>query len=94
MESIGTLLIIRQKSNVSSNVVNRVSSNLLSINYECAHPSILKKNPSRKLKNAFLMEPPVPLGLKNFNKDQSMKRVAIRLYNKLNINFKLFIASS
>ena len=94
MESTDTQLIIRQKSNVSSNVVNKVACNLLSINYECAHPSTFKENPSRRLRNTFLMEPPVPWGLENFNKNQSMKRIAISLYNKLNINFKLFIESS
>lgn len=94
MESIGTQLIISQKSSVSSNVVNKVACNLLSVNYECAHPSTFKESPSRKLRNTFLMEPPVPSGLENFSKDQSMKRVAISLYNKLNINFKLFIESS
>lgn len=40
------------------------------------------------------MEPPVSLGLKNFNKDQSIKTVAVSMYNKLNMNFKLFIESS
>lgn len=83
-----------KKSNVSSNVVNKVACNLLSINYECAYPSTFKENLARKLGNTFLMQPPVPSGLENFNKDQSMKRVAISLYNKLNINFKLFIESS
>ena len=40
------------------------------------------------------MESPVPLGLENFNKDHSMKKVAIGMYNKLNMNFKLFTESS
>lgn len=75
-------------------MVNRVACSLLSVNSECAHPSIFEKDLSRKRKNAFLKEPPVPLGVGNFNKDQSMKRVAISLCNKLNINFKLFIESS
>ena len=39
MESFGIQLIIRQKRNVSSNVVNRIPYNLLSISYECAHSS-------------------------------------------------------
>lgn len=39
MESIGTKPADKKKSNVSSDVVDRVACNLLSINYECAHPS-------------------------------------------------------
>lgn len=40
------------------------------------------------------MEPLVSLGLENFNKDHSIKIVAVSMYNKLNMNFKLFIESS
>ena len=56
--------------------------------------ALLKKNPSRKLRNTFLMKPPVPSGLENFNKHRSMKIVTVSMYNKLNMNFKLFIESS
>lgn len=47
----------QKKSNASLNVVNREACNLPSINYECAHPSTFRKNPSRRLRNTFLMEP-------------------------------------
>lgn len=40
------------------------------------------------------MEPPVSPDLENFNKDQSIKIVAVSMYNKLNMNFKLFIEPS
>lgn len=33
-------------------------------------------------------------GLGNFNKDHSMKKIAIGMYNKLNMNFKLSTESS
>lgn len=84
----------KKKSNVSSDAVDRVACNLLLLNCECAHPSTFKKNPSGKLRNTFLMEPPVPLGLENFNKDRPIKIVAISMCDKLNMNFKLFIESS
>lgn len=84
----------KKKSNVSSDAVDRVACNLLSLNCECAHPSTFKKNPSGKLRNTFLMAPPVPLGLENFNKDRPIKIVAISMCDKLNMNFKLFIESS
>ena len=53
-----------------------------------------KRNPSRILRNTFLMEPPVPPGLEGFNRNQSIKTVARSMYNTLNVNFKLFIESS
>ena len=36
----------------------------------------------------------MPSGLGNFNKDHSMKKIAIGMYNKLNMNFKLSTESS
>lgn len=51
----------------------------------------LKKNFLRKLRNIFLMKLFVFLGFENFNKYRFMKIVIVSMYNKLNMNFKLFI---